>query len=79
VLRRPVETTEGYLTVAAHAGTSAWRLTPYGVERADFWLKRMVDKTAALGSLKVDDKLAWFDAEGEAEGAPAPLSERTRR
>jgi hypothetical protein len=70
---------DGYLTVAAHAGKSAWRLTPYGAERADFWLKRMVEKTAALGALKVNDKLAWLDTEGETEGAPAPLSERTRR
>jgi hypothetical protein len=68
---------DGYLTVAAHAGKSAWCLTPNGVERADFWLRRMVDKTAALGSLKVDDKLAWLDTNGE--GAPVPLSERKRR
>jgi hypothetical protein len=70
---------EGYLTVAAHAGKPAWRLTPYGVERADFWLQRMVDKTAALDALKVDAKLAWFDAERETESAAAPLAARTRR
>ncbi len=50
---------DGYLTVAAHAKQPAWRLTPLGVERADFWLKRMVEKSAALSSLKVDPKLAW--------------------
>jgi hypothetical protein len=70
---------EGYLTVAALSGKPAWRLTTQGVERADFWLKRMVEKTTALGSLKVDDKLAWFDAEDEPQGPRAPLAERARR
>lgn len=49
---------DGYLTVAARSEKSSWRLTPLGAERADFWLKRMNDKRAALGSLKVDDNLA---------------------
>ena len=53
---------DGHLTVGAtRSGKSAWFLTPQGVERADFWLKRMIDKSAALASLKVDDKLAALD------------------
>jgi hypothetical protein len=68
---------DGYLTIAAHSGKPAWRLTSYGAERADFWLKRMVEKTAALGLLNVDDNLAWLDA--RAEGPPGAPSERTSR
>ena len=56
---------EGHLTVATRAGKSGWRLTPLGVERADFWLKRMIEKRVALSSLKVDDKLAWLDTGDE--------------
>ena len=51
---------EGYLTVA---GKSSWRLTPNGVERADFWLKRMIDKSAALKALDVDPRLTPADRE----------------
>lgn len=49
---------EGYLTLATRSGKSAWRLTPNGVERADFWLKRMIDKSAALKALEVDPSLS---------------------
>ena len=52
---------DGYLTVATRSGKSSWRLTPNGVERADFWLKRMTDKSAALSSLKVDPDIAWSE------------------
>jgi len=48
---------DGYLSVGSRSGKSAWRLTPSGVERADFWLKRMTEKCAALASLKVDPSL----------------------
>ena len=44
---------DGYLTLATRSGRSAWRLTPNGIERADFWLKRMIDKSAALSALQV--------------------------
>ena len=56
---------DGYLTVGTRSGKSIWRLTPDGVERADFWLKRMSDKYAALGSLKVDPRLAPLDTAAE--------------
>jgi hypothetical protein len=52
---------DGYLTVAARSGKSSWRLTPNGVERADFWLERMTDKYAALSLLKVDPNIASSD------------------
>lgn len=61
---------DGYLTVAPRSGKSAWRLTPLGVERADFWLRRMIEKSAALSSLKVDDNLAWLDTGDEAARPP---------
>ena len=54
---------DGYLTLATRSGKSAWRLTPNGVERADFWLKRMVDKSAALKALEVDPSLTPRDTE----------------
>ena len=54
---------DGYLTLSARSGKSAWRLTPNGVERADFWLKRMVDKSAALKALEVDPSLTPRDTE----------------
>jgi hypothetical protein len=53
----------GYLRVGTRAGKPAWRLTPDGVERADFWLKRMNEKSAALRGLQVDPNLAPLDAE----------------
>jgi hypothetical protein len=57
---------DGYVTVVAtRSGGPAWCLTPQGVERADFWLKRMIDKSAALTSLKVDDRLAARDTGAE--------------
>lgn len=43
---------EGYITTGTRLGKFAWRLTPLGVERADFWLKRMTEKSAALSALK---------------------------
>lgn len=54
---------EGYLSVGARSGQSMWRLTPNGVERADFWLKRMTEKSAALSALKVDPKLSSLGGE----------------
>jgi hypothetical protein len=54
---------DGYLTLATRLGKSAWRLTPNGVERADFWLKRMIDKSAALKALEVDPRLTPPDTE----------------
>jgi hypothetical protein len=54
---------DGYLTLATRSEKSAWRLTPNGVERADFWLKRMIDKAAALRALHVDPNLTRFDSE----------------
>jgi hypothetical protein len=44
---------DGYLVAETRSGNSVWRLTPSGVDRADFWLKRMIEKTAALKSLKL--------------------------
>ena len=52
---------DGYLVSTTASGKSVWRLTPYGVERADFWLKRMTEKTANLHTLKVDAGLVWLD------------------
>ena len=52
---------DGYLVSSTGSGKSVWRLTPYGVERADFWLKRMTEKTANLHTLKVDSGLVWLD------------------
>ena len=54
---------DGYMTLATRSGKSAWRLTPNGVERADFWLKRMIDKSAALKALDVDPRLTPADRE----------------
>jgi hypothetical protein len=70
---------DGYLTVVAtRPGESAWCLTPQGVERADFWLKRMIDKSAALTSLKVDDRLAARDP-GAGPRAPSRANGETIR
>jgi hypothetical protein len=52
---------DGYLVSSTGSGKSVWRLTPHGVERADFWLKRMTEKTANLHTLKVDADLVWLD------------------
>jgi hypothetical protein len=54
---------DGYLTLAGRSGKSAWRLTSNGVERADFWLKRMIDKSATLKALEVDPCLTQHDTE----------------
>ena len=56
---------DGYLSVGSRSGKYAWRLTPNGVERADFWLKRMSEKSAALSSLKADPNLASLSSEQE--------------
>jgi hypothetical protein len=56
---------DGYITVRGRMTKSAWRLTPDGVKRADFWLKRMSEKSAALSSLTVDSDLVDPDAFGE--------------
>ncbi len=45
---------DGYLVSESSSGNSTWRLTPNGVERADFWLKRMTAKASALQNLKVE-------------------------
>jgi len=52
---------DGHLVSAVRSGKAIWRLTPSGVERADFWLKRMIEKTTALRTLKVDAGLAWLE------------------
>jgi hypothetical protein len=44
---------EGYLLTEDSSRNSTWRLTPNGIERADFWLKRMTSKAAALKELKL--------------------------
>jgi hypothetical protein len=49
---------DGYVVRTIRSGHSIWRLTPSGVSRADFWLARMTEKTAALKALTVDAKLA---------------------
>jgi hypothetical protein len=54
---------DGYLVSATRSGQILWRLTSSGVDRADFWLKRMTDKTIALKALAVDAQLVWLDAE----------------
>lgn len=54
---------EGYLSAGTRSGKYTWRLTPNGVERADFWLKRMTEKSAALSSLKVDPSLTSLSSE----------------
>lgn len=56
---------EGYLSSGARSGKYVWRLTPTGVERADFWLKRMTEKSAALSSLNVDANLSSHHNEHE--------------
>jgi hypothetical protein len=53
---------EGYALAVTRSGKSIWRLTSNGVERADFWLKRMTEKKNALGSLKVDAKIRWLES-----------------
>ena len=58
---------DGYLTSTSRSGKSIWRLTPKGAERADFWLRRMTDKTSALGALKVNAELAGPDTGDEAK------------
>lgn len=64
---------DGYLTVGTGSGKYAWRLTPNGLERADFWLKRMTEKCAALSSLKVDPNLPAL------RGEPESSSRRTSK
>ena len=56
---------EGYLTAGGRSNKYAWRLTPSGLERADFWLMRMTEKCAALSSLKVDPNLRSLRSEPE--------------
>ena len=46
---------DGYLIAENSSGNSTWRLTPNGIERADFWLKRMTSKASALKELKIDE------------------------
>lgn len=62
----------GYLVTANRSGKLIWRLTPSGADRADFWLKRMTDKTAALRTLTVDAELAWLDPDDQSQ--PVVLS-----
>lgn len=49
---------DAYAVLTIRSGQSIWRLTPSGVGRADFWLVRMHEKTAALKALTVDAQLA---------------------
>jgi hypothetical protein len=53
---------DGYLVSENVSGKSIWRLTPNGIERADFWLKRMTAKASVLQSLKVDAGPSRLDA-----------------
>jgi hypothetical protein len=53
---------EGYVLSETRSGNSIWRLTPNGMERADFWLKRMTEKKNALSSLRVDPNLCWLES-----------------
>ena len=62
---------DGYLSVGARSSKYAWRLTPHGVERADFWLKRMTEKSAALSSLNVDPNLPSLSGEQESSSQRA--------
>ena len=62
---------DGYLVFATHSGQSIWRLTSSGVDRAEFWLKRMTDKTAALSALAVDGQLAWLEVEEPSQESSA--------
>lgn len=48
---------DGYLVSESGSGNLIWRLTPSGVDHADFWLVRMTAKASALGALKVDADL----------------------
>ena len=49
---------DGYVVRTIRSGHSIWRLTSSGMERADFWLVRMTEKTTALKALTVDAQLA---------------------
>lgn len=49
---------DGYLVRTVRSGRVIWSLTPNGVVRADFWLVRMTEKTAALKALTADPQLA---------------------
>ena len=49
---------DGYLVRTVRSGRVIWNLTPNGVVRADFWLVRMTEKTAALKALTADPQLA---------------------
>ena len=54
---------DGYLTSSVRGGQTVWRLTPSGVDRANFWITRMTEKTAALKALAADPQLVTVDAE----------------
>jgi hypothetical protein len=58
---------EGYLVSANRSGKPIWRLTPSGMARADFWLKRMTDKSAALLTLTVNPELAWLEPDDQSQ------------
>ena len=49
---------DGYAVRTTRSGRLIWRLTLYGVIRADFWLNRMTAKAAALRALIVHAQLA---------------------
>ncbi|HXJ02031.1 MAG TPA: hypothetical protein VNH44_12480 [Micropepsaceae bacterium] len=50
---------DGYLVAANCSGHAVWSLTASGLDRADFWMKRMLEKTTALKALSVDSELVW--------------------
>ena len=58
---------EGYLVSASRSGKPIWRLTPSGMARADFWLKRMTEKSAALLTLVVSPELAWLEQDDQSK------------
>ena len=62
---------DGYLAAGTRSGKYIWRLTPHGVERADFWLKRMTEKSAALSSLNVDPSLPSLSGEQQSSSLRA--------
>jgi hypothetical protein len=58
---------DGYVVRTVRAGQSIWRLTSSGVDRADFWLVRMTEKTAALKALAVDAQLASVQVDDQSQ------------
>src|SRR4051812_19603318 len=58
---------DGYVVRTVRSGRIIWSLTPNGVIRADFWLVRMTEKTAALKALAADPRLASVQPDEQVE------------